>query len=75
MNLPVTSEAQIPQTADFHVVVDFGKGIPPDAQGPALLHMEMELRKAGIPAEVLKRECPDDSKLRLKMTHEEREKL
>ena len=57
------------------MIVDFGKAIPPDLQGRVLLHMERELREAGYPAEVFKRTAPDDSKLRLRMTTEERKKL
>jgi len=59
----------------FHVLVDFGSGIPSDAQGIVLLAMEKSLRQMGLPAEVYKRTLPDDSKLRLKMTTEERAKL
>ena len=57
------------------VIVDFGKAIPSDEQGPVLLQMEMSLRERGIPAEVYKRTMPDDSKLRLKMTDDLRAKL
>ena len=68
----------LPQAAElpfFHVIVDFGKGIPAAWQGRVMLAMERTLREAGIAAEVFKRTAPDDSKLRLKMTKEEREKL
>lgn len=58
-----------------HVVVDFGSGIPAGLQGVVMLAMEKSLREAGVPAEVFKRTMPDDSKLRLKMTPEERAKL
>lgn len=57
------------------VIVDFGKDVPPDLQGRVLLQMERTLRDAGIAAEVFKRTMPDDSKLRLRMTTEERAKL
>ena len=57
------------------VVVDFGKAVPPDLQGRVLLQMERTLREHGIPAEVFKRTMADDSKLRLRMTEEERLKL
>lgn len=60
---------------DHEVVVDFGKAVPPDLQGKVLLGMERSLREAGIPAEVFKRTMKDDSKLRLRMTEEERLKL
>jgi len=57
------------------VIVDFGKLIPPDLQGRTLLQMERTLREHGIPAEVFKRTMADDSKLRLRMTDDERAKL
>ena len=60
---------------DHHVIVDFGKAVPPDLQGKVLLGMERALREAGCPAEVFKRTMTDDSKLRLRMTDEERLKL
>ena len=60
---------------DNEVIVDFGKLIPPDAQGRVLLQMERSLREAGLAAEVFKRTAPDDSKLRLRMTTDERQKL
>ena len=60
---------------DFEVIVDFGKRIPKDAQGKALLAMEKMLREIGIPALVFKRTMADDSKRRSLMTVEERNKL
>lgn len=60
---------------DCEVIVDFGKGIPPDLQGRMLLYMERMARENGVPAEVFKRTAPDDSKLRLRMTTDERQKL
>lgn len=60
---------------DYHVIVDFGKGVPPDLQGAVLLQMERTLRERGVQAEVFKRTMADDSKLRLRMTEEERQKL
>ena len=60
---------------DCEVIVDFGKAVPPDLQGRVLLGMERTLREQGVPAQVLKRTMVDDSKLRLKMTEEERLKL
>lgn len=59
----------------FHVIVDFGPGVPSDVQGPVMLAMEKSLRAAGVPAEVLKRTAPDDSKLRRNMTPEQRASL
>lgn len=60
---------------DCEVIVDFGKAVPPDLQGRVLLGMEQTLREAGVAAEVFKRTMTDDSKLRLRMTQEERLKL
>ena len=60
---------------DYEVVVDFGKAVPPDLQGRVLLYMERMLREAGVPAEVFKATMKDDSKLRLRMTTVERQKL
>lgn len=57
------------------MIVDFGKDIPSKAQGEVMLAMEKSLRAAGVDAEVFKKTMPDDSKLRLKMTTEERAKL
>ena len=60
---------------EYQVIVDFGRAVPPDLQGRVMLHLEKELREAGCPACVFKRTAPDDSKLRLRMTDEERRKL
>ena len=60
---------------DCEVIVDFGKNIAPDLQGVVLLQMERTLRENGVQAEVFKRTAPDDSKLRLRMTAEERKNL
>lgn len=60
---------------EFEVIVEFGSGIPSDAQGVVLLAMERSLREMGIPAEVFKPTRADDSKLRSKMTPLERSKL
>ena len=61
----------------LHVVVKFGKDIPADAQGPALLAFEKNLRAltGGLWVEVFKERKGDDSKLRNLMTPEERAKL
>ena len=61
--------------APTHIIVDFGSAIPSDAQGPVMLAMEKRLREQGILAEVFKRTMPDDSKLRSRMTIEERKKV
>ena len=60
---------------DHEVIVDFGSGIPPDLQGKTLLQMERTLREQGVAAQVFKKTMADDSKLRLRMTEEERLKL
>jgi hypothetical protein len=62
---------------DLHVVVHFGKGIPSDVQGIALLDFERRLRflMAGERVEVFKETKADDSKLRALMTPAQREKL
>ena len=58
------------------VTVRFGDGIPPDAEGPALLALEKHLRQiTGLDCRVFKERLGDDSKLRIKMTPIEREKL
>jgi len=72
MNLPVVAADAIPP---FHVIVEFGSSIPPDAQGPVMLAMERCLREQGIPAEVFKPTRADDSKLRRSMTPEQRARL
>ncbi len=60
----------------FHVIVRFGSGIPDNAQGEAMLALEKDLRlHHGLPAEVFKETMADDSKLRRRMTPEERAKL
>jgi len=59
----------------FHIIVNFGEGIPVDEQGPVMLAMEKALRERGIPAEVFKERVEDDSKLRNLMTLEMRDKL
>ena len=69
------SVCEQPQLPPFHVIVDFGDGIPGDAQGVVLLAMERSLREMGIPAEVYKEDAKDDSKLRLSMTEEKRMSL
>ena len=64
-------------TTDFHVIVKFGKGIPTDTQGVALLDFERRLRElmSGAWVEVFKETKPDDSRLRMLMTTEQRAKL
>lgn len=63
---------------DLHVLVKFGKGVPADVQGAALLAFERDLRaRTGgkLWIEVFKEAKGDDSKLRAMMTPQERMKL
>ncbi len=60
---------------EHHVTVEFGSGIPSDAQGVVMLRLEKMLREMGLPAEVFKATKEDDSKLRRSMTVLERAKL
>jgi hypothetical protein len=60
----------------LHVTVRFGDGVPTSAQGPALLAFEKHLRQiTGMDCRVFKERLGDDSKLRIKMTPIERDKL
>ena len=59
----------------YHVIVKFGSGIPGLLQGDVLLDMEQTLRSHGLDAEVFKDAQGDDSKLRVLMTQEQRNKL
>ena len=60
----------------LQVVVRFPPGVPLDAQGPALLHMEMDLRAAtGLDVRVVKDLMGDDSRLRVLMSPQQRKKL
>ena len=60
----------------YHVLIRFGPGVPPDWQGPAMLHLEKELRQStGLPVEVFKEYLKDDLKRRSEMTPEQRERL
>lgn len=68
--------------APLHVKVDFGRDIPHDIQGQALLEFERTLRRLSVKdggsvlwIEVFKDIKGDDSKLRIAMTPEERAKL
>lgn len=65
------------QLPELHVIVQFGSGIPSDAQGPALFEFEKLLRRlcGGAWVEVFKELKGDDSKLRILMTPEERANL
>lgn len=57
------------------VVVTFGDDVPRETQGPALLQFEKILRKSGLDIRVFKDKMGDDSKLRVRMTTEERERI
>jgi hypothetical protein len=60
----------------LEVLVTFPPSIPTAAQGQALMHLEMELRAATkMDVRVVKDLKGDDSKLRVMMTTEQRDKL
>ena len=60
----------------LQVVVKFPREVPLDAQGRALLLMEQNLRfNTGLDIRVVKDLMGDDSKLRVRMTLEQRAKL
>lgn len=63
-------------TRELKVVVHFDEAIPPDAQGRALLAFEKHLRQiTKLDCRVFKERMGDDSKLRIKLTAAERERL
>lgn len=64
-----------PTLPPYHIVVQFGPGIPSDEQGRLMLAMEKNMRNRGIPAEVYKDTIADDSKLRREMTDAQRSRL
>ena len=60
----------------LHVTVHFGEGIGEGVQGPVLMALEKHLRVlTDLDCRVYKERLGDDSKLRLKMTPSERERL
>jgi hypothetical protein len=59
----------------LNVVVKFDEGVPSEAQGPALLEFEKNLRKTGLDIRVFKERMGDDSKLRVMMTPAQRDAL
>lgn len=67
----------MPPLPEFHVVVRFGDGVSPEHQGIAMLAMEKHLHEltGGALVQVFKETQQDDSKLRRRMTQEERAKL
>jgi len=71
----MTKLTMVEELPALHVLVQFGRDIPPDLQGRVMLHMEKELRETGLDAEVFKHSIGDDSKLRSSMTAEQRANL
>ena len=58
------------------VTVRFDDGVPPEAQGVALLSFEKHLRSlTKLDCRVFKERMGDDSKLRVMMTPQQREAL
>ena len=57
------------------VLVKFGNAVPGAAQAKVMFDMELALQKMGHDVRVLKETMGDDSKLRVKMTVEERDRL
>jgi hypothetical protein len=58
------------------ITVRFSEDIPPLAQGEALLAFEKNLRDlTGLDCRVFKDKMGDDSKLRVRMTQQERDRL
>lgn len=57
------------------VLVKFGSSISGQAQAKAMFDMEVTLQKMGHDVRVFKETKADDSRLRIKMTPEERERL
>ena len=55
--------------------VEFGSNYPSEVQGHVMLMLEKYLREMGFEASVEKHIKGDDSKLRVRMTQEERDKL
>lgn len=65
-----------PDLPALHVMVQFGKDIPADAQSLAMLAFERILREhTGSLIEVFKEAKGDDSKLRNAMTPQQRSRL
>ena len=61
---------------NLNVIVKFGDDVPSQCQGPALLSFEKHLRElTKLDCRVFKDKMGDDSKLRIRMTPFEREKL
>lgn len=61
---------------NLSVIVQFGEDVPSLAQATALLHFEQHLRNlTGQDVRVFKDKMGDDSKLRIRMTPAERDRL
>lgn len=60
----------------YNVLVQFGLGIPPEAQAQALMNLEKNLRAiTKLDVRVFKDKMGDDSKIRQRMTPDERSRL
>lgn len=63
-------------TKGLEVVVKFPPEIPLAIQGTELLHLEIRLRRVtGLDVRVVKALMGDDSKLRIRMTQQQRDAL
>lgn len=58
-----------------HIKVEFGSDYNDDVQASTMFKLELLLRQQGFNAQVFKEIKGDDSKLRVRMTKEERAKL
>ena len=73
--LAIEGEEQMSEHG-LQVVVRFPEGVPLSIQGPFLLDAEKALRAStGLDVRVVKDLMGDDSKLRVRMTFEQRAKL
>lgn len=60
----------------LHVEIKWGEGVPNTVRGRAMLALERHLREmTGLWIEVFNETRPDDSRLRVMMTEEERARL
>lgn len=57
------------------VLIKFGSGIPGSAQAKVMFDLEVSLQRMGHDVRVFKETMGDDSKLRVLMTPEERDRL
>ena len=66
----------MPTLRDNQVIIQFAANISGEAQAKAMMAMEKHMRQiTGQEIEVFKEAMADDSKLRAKMTQEQRDKL